>query len=557
MSAVVQEWLNVMVRWAHVIAAIMWIGDSFLFMWLDSKLRKVERKLEGPFVPAAGDVVGELYMAHSGGFYEVAKYKSLPGIPKELHFFKWQSYMTWITGFLLLIIVYWAGGRAMLLDTTSTLHPHVARAVSLCTLVGGVSFYALLCRTPLIGNPKAFGVVGLGVVMAAAFGLAHVFTARATFLHIGAMVGTVMASNVFFIIIPAQRHMLAATRAGVPVDTSYGARAKQRSVHNHYATLPVLFTMLSNHFPGLYGHEQSWLVLGLVCVLGAGAKYVMNHGRATHPLVLVGTGLSFSAAAFLTIPQRDDTLDALASGDKVSFATAQHIITTRCVSCHAVDPANPAFAAPPEGVVLETPAQIAANAERILVRAVQTETMPLGNMTGMTQPERKTLGAWILQGADINAPGPVALPAVASASAAAPASTAATLAGAPPGGAASAARVVFANRCALCHGAEGKGDGAAGQGLEPRPRNFTDAQWQASTDDANIRRIILEGGPAVGMSAAMPPAADLAAKPEVFAALVAHIRSFGHSDEAAADAGSTPGSAPADAGTAPPEGDQP
>jgi uncharacterized membrane protein len=375
------------------------------------------------------------------------------------------------------------------------------------------------------------------------------------------MLGTVMASNVFFIIIPAQRHMLAATRAGVPVDTSYGARAKQRSVHNHYATLPVLFTMMSNHFPGLYGHEQSWAVLGLVCLLGVGAKYAMNHGRSTHPLVLVGTGLSFSAAAFLTVPQTDDDgLAALAAGAKVSFATAQHIIGTRCVSCHAARPANPAFAAAPDGVLLETPEQIVAKADRILVRAVHTATMPLGNMTGMTDAERDVLGAWIVQGADVHAPGPVVLPdlpaAPSTGAASVPTAPASSAAG---GDVAAAAREVFANRCALCHGAGGKGDGAAGQGLKPRPRDFSDAHWQASTDDANIRRIILEGGPAVGMSAAMPPAADLAGKPEVFAALVAHIRGFGAAPgtDAGAAPDSTPESVPAGSGSVPAEGAQP
>jgi len=394
MTAVLLEWLNVLVRWAHVIAAIMWIGDSFLFMWLDSHLTKELSKERDP------EAVGELWMTHSGGFYEVVKLKSLKALPQQLFWFKWESYSTWITGFLLISIVYYGGGRAMLVDATSTLSHAEAVGISLGCLVGGVVFYDLLCRTPLITNARVMGVVGLVVIVGVAFGLLQVFSPRAVFLQVGAMLGTIMSSNVFFRIIPAQRHMIAATAASTPVDTSYGARAKQRSVHNHYLTLPVLFLMLSNHFPTLYGHAQSWAVLGLVAVTGVGVKYVMNFRSRTHPVIFVGVLGAIGGAATMTMPQsRPDTTHAAAGEPAVAYATVKTILAARCTSCHSKVPTNPAFAAAPSGVMFDTDAEVIAHKDRILFRAVETSTMPLGNMTGMTDDERATLGRWIAQGA--------------------------------------------------------------------------------------------------------------------------------------------------------------
>ena len=398
MSAFFLEWFHLVARWAHVIAAIMWVGDSFLFMWLDSHL-------EAPRKPREGTVVGELWMTHSGGFYEVVKRKSLgkDELPPTLHWFKWESYSTWITGMLLVVIVYWAGGRAMMLETTSTLTQAQAVLMSLGLLIVAVVVYDLVCRTPLIGNNRVFASLGLIVVVALTFGLLQVFSPRAVFLQVGAMLGTIMASNVFFRIIPAQKHMLAATRAGTPVDTSYGARAKQRSVHNHYLSLPVLFLMLSNHFPTTFGHPQAWAVLGLLCVFGVGIKYTMNFRRRTHPVILLGTGAALVVVIGLTAPRASANASANASAGSdapaVPFSRVEVIMAARCVSCHAQKPSSPMFAAAPSGVMLDTPARIQAQAERIRFRAVETKTMPLGNMTGMTDEERALLGAWIAQGA--------------------------------------------------------------------------------------------------------------------------------------------------------------
>jgi uncharacterized membrane protein len=410
MSAFVQEWLNLLIRWAHVLAAIMWIGDSFLFMWMDSHLSQPSRRRDG-------EVVGELWMTHSGGFYEVIKRKSLAqgDVPAALYWFKWESYTTWVTGLLLLVIVYHLNGAALLIGPGSPVTAGQAIALSLALLPLGYLAYEGLWRTPLAHEQRAFGPIGLAVIAALAYGLTQVFSARGAFLQLGAMVGTVMAANVFFRIIPAQRRMLAATRAGQPVDTRYGARAKGRSVHNHYLTLPVLFTMLSNHFPSIYGHAVPWLMLALLFVVGAGLKYAMNFRRRSHPLALGGTVAALAAVVVMTRPAAADDalLAAYRDQPQVSFATVEAIVTSRCASCHAERPTSPMFPAPPQGVRLDTPDWIAHHAERSFVRAVATQTMPLGNLTGMTEAERSLLGAWYAQGADPRAPGPIQLPAIA------------------------------------------------------------------------------------------------------------------------------------------------
>jgi uncharacterized membrane protein len=390
MHPLLNEWLNVVVRWAHIVAAIMWIGDSFLFMWLDAHLSKQLTK------PREGDIVGELWMTHSGGFYEVVKRKTLAKneLPPTLYWFKWESYSTWITGFLLIVIVYWLGGRAMMLDASSTLTQAQAVGLSLGLLVAAVVVYDVLCRTPVYTDNRAFGVVGLALITVTAAALLQVFTARAVFLQVGAMLGTVMASNVFFRIIPNQKRMLASTQAGEPVDATHGIKAKNRSTHNHYATLPVLFLMLSNHFPSLYGHEHAWAVLALVCVAGVGVKYVMNFRRRTHPVILIGTLATLAAAAAMTLPKQ-----AVASGPPVAFADVKKIVDARCLPCHANKPTLPGIVAPPKGVVFDTAADIVASKDRIYLQAVNTKAMPLGNITAMTDDERAVLGRWIAQGA--------------------------------------------------------------------------------------------------------------------------------------------------------------
>ena len=397
MESFALEWLNLVLRWVHVIAAIMWIGDSFLFMWMD-------RHLTAPRPGREGTAVGELWMVHSGGFYEVVKRRSLARheLPSTLHWFKWEAYTTWWSGFLLLGVVYYLSRGAYLIEGPSApLGVGAAIALSLGLLGAGWIAYDLLWRS-LSARPRVAAAASVVLLVVAAIGLTRLFSGRAAFLQLGAMMGTIMAANVWRVIIPAQRHMLASTRAGEPVDTSWGVRAKTRSIHNHYMTLPVLFTMLSNHFPSTYGHPLNWLVLILLVAVGAAAKYVMTYRAASSRLVM-GAGLaSVVALLALTAPRPWRASATSGHGERtVSFAEVHGIVERRCLSCHAARPANPSFPQPAGGVVLEDPERIQKLAPRILARAVETETMPLGNLTGMTQGERDTLGAWIAQGANL------------------------------------------------------------------------------------------------------------------------------------------------------------
>lgn len=390
MPPIVHEWLDLILRWAHVIAAIMWIGDSFLFMWLDASLSR-------PAAGRAGTATGEIWLTHSGGFYEVVKHRTLAALPAPLYWFKWQSYSTWITGVLLLLVVYGLGGRAMLLDVSSPLPHGAALGIVLGALLAGVILYEALCRVPGLTGWRLW-IPGVPLIAAAGFALAQTFTPRAAFLLAGAILGTIMAANVFHVIIPGQRKMVTATREGREVDPAPGVRARERSTHNHYLTLPVLGLMLSNHFPSLYGHAHAWAVLALLVIAGAGIKLVMTMRRRTPAAAWIVTLAALAALALLTAPPGEAReVRALAARAPVPDAAAHAIVQMRCVTCHAARPSHPAFPAAPGGVVLERTEEMRAWAPRIVVRVVETRTMPLGNVTGMTDEERTTLGAWAHQ----------------------------------------------------------------------------------------------------------------------------------------------------------------
>ena len=400
MPTVYWDWLNLLVRWVHVIAGIMWVGNSFLFVWLDSALHVATK-------PREGDVAGEIWLVHSGGFYEVVKRRSLrpADLGPPLYVFKWQSYTTWISGFLLLGIVYWAGGGLYLVDRAiAPLTTLQAIAASLGVLVGGWLAYDLIWRSALARtNERAATILSLSLLAGAAYGLTHLFAGRAAYLHFGALLGTIMAGNVFRTIVPGQDAMLAATRAGLPVDTSHGTRAKARSMHNHYLTLPVLFTMLSNHFAMTYGSHLAWLVLLLIVGVGLALKYVMNHRLGGNRAVLPLGIAALAAAIVLTAqPHVGGAWAGAAGAPPVRFAEVRAIIDTRCVTCHSHHPTNPSFPEAPNGVLFDDPQRIREMAPRILERVVITKTMPLGNVTGITEAERAKLGAWISQGAKID-----------------------------------------------------------------------------------------------------------------------------------------------------------
>jgi uncharacterized membrane protein len=390
----VLEWMNMLVRWLHVITGIAWIGASFYFVWLDNSLRP----------PAAGSdlankgVAGELWAVHGGGFYNPQKYLVAPAeLPAELHWFKWEAYSTWLSGFALLVIVYWLNAQAMMVDrSVADLSSWQAVGIGLGSLVVGWIVYDLLCRSALGKHDLAFGVVVFALLVAAAWLLTHVLGGRAAYIHVGAMIGTIMVANVAMVIIPGQRRMVEAMRAGHKPDPVYGLRGKQRSVHNNYFTLPVLFIMISNHFAMTYRHPHAWAVLATIMAAGVFIRHFFNlrhKGRVEWIYPAIGVALLLGLAVALA-PARPG-----ASTGTVDFARVEAIIHQRCVSCHAAHPTQPGFASAPAGVMLDDAHGIAQNAPRIYQQAVQLKAMPLANMTNMTDAERAQLGAWFEGGA--------------------------------------------------------------------------------------------------------------------------------------------------------------
>jgi uncharacterized membrane protein len=388
------DWMNMLVRWLHVITGIAWIGASFYFVWLDNSLRP----------PAPGSdlarkgVAGELWAVHGGGFYNPQKYLVAPAeLPAELHWFKWEAYSTWLSGFALLVIVYWLNAQAMMVDRgVADLSAWQAVGVGLGSLVAGWVVYDLLCRSPLGRHDLAFGVVVFALLVGAAWVLTHFLSGRAAYIHVGAMIGTIMVANVAMVIIPGQRRMVEAMRAGGKPDPIYGIRGKQRSVHNNYFTLPVLFIMISNHFAMTYRHPHAWAVLAVIMAAGVFIRHFFNlrhKGRVEWIYPAVGVALLLGLAVVLAPPR------PAASGGAVDFARVETIIRQRCVSCHAAHPTQPGFASAPAGVMLDDAQGIARNAPRIYQQAVQLKVMPLANMTNMTDAERAEIAAWYESGA--------------------------------------------------------------------------------------------------------------------------------------------------------------
>jgi uncharacterized membrane protein len=388
MDPYANEWLDLLVRWLHVVAAIAWIGSSFYFIALDNHLRPPKDEAD-----AERGVGGEAWEIHGGGFYQVQKYRVAPKtLPEPLYWFKWEAYTTWLSGFALLIVLYYFNANTYLIDkSVADLRPWQAIAISVALLVAAWLVYDGLCR--VIPNDVALAAVLLVLVTLAAWGVSHLFSGRAEYIQIGAMLGTMMAGNVFFVIIPAHWELIRAKQAGREPSAAAGLRAKQRSVHNNYLTLPVVFTMISNHFPITYGHSYSWLILVALLVIGAWVRHFFNlrHAGRTAWWIPVTAALAIAAVAVAIRPHGSS------GGTAVPFTRAQAIIQARCVPCHSTHPTKVDVA--PMGLVFDTPKEIHAQASLIEQVAVTTKVMPLGNETGMTQAERDTLGAWIQQGA--------------------------------------------------------------------------------------------------------------------------------------------------------------
>ncbi len=397
MDPYLNEWLHLLLRWAHLIAGIAWIGASFYFNWLEGNLDRKGPKPRG--------IAGDLWSVHGGGFYHAQKYEVAPSeLPQTLHWFKWEAYATWLSGFALLVLLYYLDPTTHLLGANLRgLSGPVALAIGLGSLAGGWLVYDGLCRTALVERPGAFALIGLALVTALAFGLSQVFDGRAAYLHTGAVIGTVMVANVFFVIIPAQRNMVVAMARGEAPDPVPGRNALRRSLHNNYLTLPVLFIMISAHFPSTFGHRYNWAILAALALISAGVRHHFNLKNRGHRVVwlLPGTAVALFALAWLARPQTAPVLTAVGS-EPVSFAEVRQIIDTRCLSCHASQTTHPAFPVAPLGYVLDTPEQIRQGADKIFARTVATRTMPLANLTGMTEAERVRLGIWIKQGAPID-----------------------------------------------------------------------------------------------------------------------------------------------------------
>jgi uncharacterized membrane protein len=388
MDPYANEWLDLLVRWLHVIAAIAWIGASFYFIALDNHLRPPEDEADNE-----RGVGGEAWEIHGGGFYQVQKYRVAPRtLPEPLHWFKWEAYTTWLSGFALLIVLYYVNANTYLIDrSVADLRPWQAIGISVALLAAAWLVYDGLCR--LIPNDLALAAVLLVLVTLAAWGVSHLFSGRAEYIQIGAMLGTMMAGNVVFVIIPAHWELVHAKQAGREPDAAAGLRAKQRSIHNNYLTLPVVFTMISNHFPITYGHSYSWLILVALLVIGAWVRHFFNLRQTGRNAwwIPVTAALAIAGLAVAIRPHSSS------GGTAVPFTRIQAIVEARCVPCHSVRPTKVDSA--PMGIVFDTPQQIAAQASLIEQVAVQTKVMPLGNQTGMTQAERDALGAWINQGA--------------------------------------------------------------------------------------------------------------------------------------------------------------
>ncbi len=392
------EWINLILRWLHVITGIAWIGASFYFVWLDNTIRP---PAPGSDLAAKG-VSGELWAVHGGGFYNPQKYLLAPAeLPKELHWFKWEAYSTWLSGFALLTIVYYFNAQAMMVDkAVADLTTWQAVGIGIGSLVVGWTVYDLLCRSKLGQKDLPFGIVMFLFLVASAYVLNKYLSGRAAYIHVGAMIGTMMVANVLMLIIPGQRKMVDAMMAGQKPDPVHGLKAKQRSVHNNYFTLPVLFIMISNHYAMTYRHEHAWAVLAVIMASGVLIRHFFNlrhKGRVEWRYPVAGVALLLALA--IAIAPKAPAAPVAAADPAAQFRQVQAIIVQRCASCHADKPTQPGFVSAPAGVMLHGEAEIRQNAAKIHAQAVQLKAMPIANLTNMTDAERAQVAAWFEAGA--------------------------------------------------------------------------------------------------------------------------------------------------------------
>ncbi|MDB6091926.1 MAG: hypothetical protein JWN85_4710 [Gammaproteobacteria bacterium] len=402
MTAYLLDWLSLLGRWLHLTAGIAWIGSSFYFIWLDNHLvppsdRELARK----------GVAGELWAVHGGGFYNSLKYRLAPEtLPPQLHWFYWEAYATFLSGFFLLSLLYYGQAEVYLIDpSVAALSKPVAIAAGLAFLAGGWLIYDALCKSRLGRNGPALGGVLAVLLVAAAWGLCNLFSGRGAYLEFGSMLGTIMVANVFFVIIPGQRELVRAKREGREPDPRHAIAGKLRSTHNTYFTLPVLFVMISNHYAMTFGARENWLVLIAVSAAGVSIRqyFVARHkahernGHTSSFPAVLGV-LILACVAFALTPVRAPGTSAAAGSHAAGFTRIQAIVAQRCQSCHAAAPTQPGFAAPPNGVLLDSPEHILAHTTQMR-QQLAARTMPVGNLTGLTDNERTELLTWLENGA--------------------------------------------------------------------------------------------------------------------------------------------------------------
>ncbi|MCP1512031.1 urate hydroxylase PuuD [Pseudomonas rhodesiae] len=426
MEAHLLEWLNLSVRWVHMITGVAWIGASFYFVWLENNLNRVNPK---------DGLAGDLWAIHGGGIYHLEKYKlAPPTMPENLHWFKWEAYFTWMSGVALLCVVFYSNPTLYLLAPGSSLSGPQGVLLGIGSLFVGWFIYSFLCDSALGKRPALLGFILFVLLIGAAYGFSQVFSGRGAYLHVGAVIGTIMVGNVFRIIMPAQRALVAAIAENRTPDPALPAKGLLRSRHNNYFTLPVLFIMISNHFPSTYGSHYNWLILAGIAVAAVLVRHYFNtrHNSQKYAWTLPVGALAMICLAYVTGPKPVAEVakapaaieyqplpeTALGGGAKpaapaaapapapaqatVDFDKVHGVIQERCAVCHSAKPTSPLFSTAPAGVMFDTPAQIQQQAARIQAQAVASQIMPLGNITQMTQQERDLIGTWINQGAHTN-----------------------------------------------------------------------------------------------------------------------------------------------------------
>ncbi len=391
------DWLQLIFRWLHLITGIAWIGASFYFVWLDNSLE------EPPQWKKDKGIKGDLWSIHGGGIYEVAKYQLAPEkMPETLHWFKWEAYTTWLTGMVLLIVIFYLGADSYLIDKrVADLTQLQAVSLGVAFLVSGWVIYELLCKSPLAKNGFLIGGALIAVAVLFTYALTHLFSGRGAYIHMGAVIGTIMVGNVFRVIMPSQRALVAAIEKGEQPDPAWGIKAKLHSTHNNYLTLPLLFIMISNHYPMTYSHEYSWLVLLAIIAITAFARHYFNlqHKGIKRPVILVAAAIAAATLALMIAPK---TVSPSSGGFQSSqIPELKMVVTQRCATCHSSAPTDDVFVAAPLGMMLDSLDEIKQWAPRIKARAVDSQDMPFLNKTEMTEEERQLIADWFAAGAPI------------------------------------------------------------------------------------------------------------------------------------------------------------